>query len=172
MRWRDLRRDAFWGGVPLAFAALLFWPRSSVLFVGDGLELSPVVSLAPRPFDAVAYHYPGTLWALALLAVAVVRSRRPLTLSTCFLPTLVAGLESAGVLAWHLRCHAVTDPSSLGQVVLDGLWLSSCTLCATIVACAVAARAAGHRCAVPVPPVAVGVLASAVLPWWLLSYLG
>jgi uncharacterized membrane protein YhaH (DUF805 family) len=104
---------AFWCGVPVATGCILFWPQGSVLYVGDGpfsLELNAVVSRLPSPLGDFWFFYPATLFALAILVGSVAarrwhptrRTARPVPLPTFFLPTYIAGIESAARLVHAL----------------------------------------------------------------------
>ena len=77
MSARELSRRAaglaFWIGLPLTLLAVPLWPRGSVLVVGDdpfSLELNPVRSSLPPPFDELSFFYPATLAGLGVLALA------------------------------------------------------------------------------------------------------
>jgi hypothetical protein len=69
-----------------------------------------------------------------------------------------------------MRCHSLTAPPRLEDVVLNGAALSASALLLTIVLGALAARAWGHRSrmGLPVPPVVGAIVVSVLLPWWLL----
>jgi hypothetical protein len=167
------RRRAFWAGVPLACAAILFWPAGSTLRVRDvpfALELNGVDSRLPWPIADAWYHYPATLLALAVLGLVAVRrspGRPPLWLPTFFLPTCLCGIESTALLSWSLRCHAVVDPPEPAAVIVAGFLLSNAVLLATVAAGACAARRLGCRSRLPIPPVVGAILAGNALPWWL-----
>jgi hypothetical protein len=168
-----LRRRAFWAGVPIAFAAILFWPTGSTLRVGGvpfALELNGVDPRLPWPIADVWSHYPATLLAVAVLVLVAVRrrpGRQPRFLPTFFLPTYVGGIESAGLLSWSLRCHSLVDPPEPAAVLVAGVLLSNAVLLATVAVGALAARTGGHRRLFPIPPVVGAILASNALPWWL-----
>ena len=171
-----VRRAAFWWGLPAVFAAILFWPTTSTVSIGDApfsITLNAVVSPLPSPLADVQYHYPATVLALGVLALFAWRQRgrrRTVWLPTFALPTYLAGIESTRLAWWSLRCHSITDPPEPLAVVTFGLLLSTSVLLASIVAGALTARACGHRARLwlPIPPAAFAVLVGNALTWWLL----
>ena len=173
-------RVAFWCGVPIATAALLFWPAGSVLVVGDNpfsLVLNPVQTSLPFPLGELWYFYPATAFGLAvLLSWLLVRGREhasasvtPVWLVTFFLPTLLAGIESIKLIQWSMRCNSMTAPRPVTDVVMEGASLTALALFVSIVIGGLSARYSGHRCMLwlPVPLVVPAVLVSIALPWWL-----
>jgi hypothetical protein len=179
-RWRRTARRAFWIGVPASVATVLFWPSHSVLYVGDdpfSLVLNPVRSALPPPLDDISFFYPATVLSLGILALCALTRRAcgvryeawPPRLPTFFLPTYLAAIESIDLLSRSMRCHSMTAPAPLDEVLAQGVVLTAAACAVTILAGALAASACGHRSRglLPVPGVIFPIVAGALLPWWL-----
>lgn len=174
-------RLAFWVGLPLTLMAMPLQPRRSVVYVSwdpFSIELNPIRSSLPPPLDELSFFYPATLLGLGVLILCVIGRPRwglryrpwPGRLPVFFLPTCLAGIESVGVLLWSMRCHSVTAPPSLEEVVESGLLLTTTAFAITILTGALAASVFGHRArnAMPVPAVVFPIVAAVTLQWWFL----
>ncbi len=163
----------FWVGAPLVVAAALWSPRTVVLYMGGDVPEfdTPRSNLPPLVADLL-YLYRGSAVALGVLVVTTVALRPrarghvgvTVSLSACFLPTYVAGIESTDHVRWAMRCH-VMGPVNLPEFMLGEVQTCAAALACTVIAGTSAAVVAGHR---PFPPVVAAILLSVALPWWAL----
>jgi hypothetical protein len=173
--WLWLER-VFWFGTPAAMAAVLFWPRPTVVRVGASLSLLP--ESLPEALALVWYFFPGTLLGLAVMCLSVaacaLRSAGRTTaaavwLPTFFLPTYVAGFEAVGLTAWSIRCHSGAT-RDFEELIAVAVILTCAVFLLTVLAGTLAARIRGYRSnsRLLTPALVASIVASAELPWLLL----
>ena len=82
-------------------------------------------------------------------------------------PRIVAGLESVGLIVWRLRSTRYGLRADPHELVRFTSVLSIAVQGACVIACALAARACGHRSALwlPIPSVAVAIVLATAMPW-------
>lgn len=176
-----LKRGLFWIGVPVVIATTLWSPRRVVLYMGgDVPRFDRPLSRLPDRLGDLAYLYRATLLSVGILLMTTaalrVRARRgeipPVSLTACFLPTYIAGIESNGHVGWASRCHSM-GPVNLRDVMVDETYTCALALAMTIVAGAIAALLLGHRSrfGIPVPIVVAAIAASMAAPWLVLLHL-
>jgi hypothetical protein len=160
-------------------AALLFQPRSSIVYVGpDSITINPVPPGLPFPLAELCFFYPATMFATAVLLVCGgwrkwngSRGAAPARdLAVFFLPTYLAAFESTQLVAWSMRCHSITNPPPVADVIASGALLSAVALVSTIVLGASVARTFGRRSqmGLPVSAGALAAVTSVAIPWWIL----
>ena len=138
---RRLGRLLFWGGLPLAAAALVQAPKWLLIEI-DGL---------PHAAADVFLFFPATLLALGTLAVAVGRHRRrarpcapPYWGAAVLIPILLAGLESVRFVMWTIRCGMNAPLDSRGYLLLH-MALNLGMFVVTVAAAALSAKVVGFR---------------------------
>jgi hypothetical protein len=173
---RSLRR-AFWIGTPLAIAAVLMRPRQVVLYMGgDAPSFGRPASRLPALVADVMFLYAASILAMAILLVAVAVLRRrgrcgvpvALSLSACFLPTYVAGIEATDHIRWAMRCHSMSLNFDVVGYLSGEAAKCAAAIGLTMVVGVVSALSLGHRSRVWIPiPSTVGAVMASVAALWL-----
>jgi hypothetical protein len=159
-------------------AIALCWPRRVVLYVGgDVPEINRPRSILPEWLGDITYLYGASMLGVGALLVVtafriVIGRRRVVptpSLTACFLPTYLAGIEATDHVRWASRCHTM-GPINLPEYFLGEVQTCATALAITVLAGGVAALSLGHRSrfGLPIPPVVWAILLSAWWPWWAL----
>ena len=177
-RLKRFSRASFWLGLPLMITIALLWPRRVVIYMGgDVPEINRPRSILPGWLGDVTYLYGASVVGVGALLVTTtilrfVARRRAVptpSLTACFLPTYLAGIEATGHVRWASRCHTM-GPINLPEYFLGEVQTCAAAFAITVLAGGVAALSLGHRSrfGLPIPPVVWAILLSAWWPWWAL----
>jgi hypothetical protein len=175
-------RAAFWIGTPVGILAVLCRPRQVVLFMGgDAPAFDRPASGLPVLVADIVFLYLASILAVAILlaTVAVLRWRRrpgaPVlaSLSACFLPTYVSGIEATDHVRWAMRCHSMAADFNLAAYLTGEAVTCAVAVGMTVVVGVAAALILGHRSRVwmPIPGAVGATIASVAAPWLTLLYL-